>query len=56
MYGSDQFASTSPMDLLKMNKLIRILEIAQGDGKKYIREEEKAAREKLTKPYWVTRK
>ena len=40
---------------MKMNKLIRILEKAQGDGVKYIREEEKAAREKLTKPYWVTR-
>ncbi len=55
MYGSDQFASTAPMDLMKMNKLIRILEKAQGDGEKYIREEEKAARNKLTKPYWVTR-
>ncbi len=52
MYGSDQFASTCPMDLMKMNKVIRILEKAQGDGEKYIREEEKAARGKLTKPYW----
>ena len=38
-----------------MNKLIRILDKAQGDGKKYIREEEKAARGKLTKPYWWTK-
>ena len=52
MYGSDQFASIAPMNLLKMNKLIRILEKAQGNGEKHIREEEKAARKKLTKPYW----
>ena len=52
MYGSDQFASTAPMDLMKMNKIIRILEQAQGDGNKFIREEEKAARNKLSKPYW----
>jgi len=52
MYGSDQFASTAPMDLMKMNKLIRILEKAQGDGEKYVRDEESAAREKLSKPYW----
>jgi N-acetylneuraminate synthase len=52
MYGSDQFASIAPMSLLKLVKLIRILNEAKGDGVKEIREEEKAAREKLSKPFW----
>ena len=41
MYGSDQFASVNPMDLLKMCKIVRIIESAMGDGKKTLREEEK---------------
>jgi N-acetylneuraminate synthase len=41
MYGTDQFASMTPMDLIKMCKIIRIIESAMGDGKKTLREEEK---------------
>jgi len=41
MYGSDQFASVKPMDLLKMCKIVRIIESAMGDSKKTLREEEK---------------
>jgi len=41
MYGSDQFASVNPMDLIKMCKIIRIIENAMGDGIKTLREEEK---------------
>ena len=41
MYGSDQFISLNPMDLIKMCKIIRILEKSMGDGKKSLREEEK---------------
>jgi len=43
MYGSDQFASVNPMDLLKMCKIIRIIESAMGEGIKTLREEEKKA-------------
>jgi len=55
MYGSDQFASVTPMDLLKLCKLIRIIEKAMGDGVKKIREEEIGARSKLSNPYWWTK-
>ena len=41
MYGSDQFASVNPMDLLKICKIIKVIESAIGDGKKTLREEEK---------------
>jgi len=41
MYGSDQFISVNPMDLIKMCKIIRIIEKSMGDGKKTLREEEK---------------
>ena len=41
LYGSDQFASVNPMDLIKMCKIIRIIENAMGDGIKTLREEEK---------------
>jgi N-acetylneuraminate synthase len=41
MYGSDQFASVTPMDLIKLCKLVRVIESAIGDGKKTLREEEK---------------
>jgi N-acetylneuraminate synthase len=47
MYGSDQFASVNPMDLLKMCKLIKIIDSAMGDGKKILREEEKELLKKL---------
>jgi N-acetylneuraminate synthase len=53
MYGSDQFASISPMELLKLSKTIRVVEEIIGDGNKEVREEEREAREKLSKPYWV---
>ena len=43
MYGSDQFISVNPMDLIKMCKIIRIIEKSMGDGKKTLREEEKKA-------------
>ena len=41
MYGSDQFVSVNPMDLIKMCKIIRIIEKSMGDGKKTLREEER---------------
>ena len=41
MYGSDQFISINPMDLIKMCKIIRIIEKSMGDGKKTLREEER---------------
>ena len=41
MYGSDQFISVNPMDLIKMCKIIRIIEKSMGDGKKTLREEER---------------
>jgi len=41
MYGSDQFISVNPMDLIKMCKIIRIIEKSMGDGKKTLRGEEK---------------
>jgi len=41
MYGTDQFASVTPMDLIKLCKLVRVIESAIGDGKKTLREEEK---------------
>ena len=47
MYGSDQFASVTPMDLIKLCKLIRVIESAIGDGKKTLREEEKEYMNKL---------
>jgi len=53
MYGSDQFASISPMELLKLSKTIRVVEEIIGDGNKEVREEEREAREKLSNPYWV---
>ena len=40
-HGSDQFASVTPMDLIKLCKLVRVIESAIGDGKKTLREEEK---------------
>jgi N-acetylneuraminate synthase len=52
MYGSDQFASIGPMELHKLSKIINVVVSSMGDGKKSIREEEVAAREKLSKPYW----
>jgi len=47
MYGSDQFASVTPMDLIKLCKLVRVIESAIGDGKKTLREEEKENMNKL---------
>ena len=47
MYGSDQFASVTPMDLIKLCKLVRVIESAIGDGKKTLREEEKEYMNKL---------
>ena len=47
MYGSDQFASVTPMDLIKLCKLVRVIESAMGDGKKTLREEEKEGMNKL---------
>ena len=41
MYGSDQFASVNPMDLIKICKIIRIIEKSMGSGIKTLREEEK---------------
>ncbi len=41
MYGSDQFISVNPMDLIKMCKIIRIIEKSMGNGKKTLREEER---------------
>lgn len=41
MYGSDQFISVNPMDLIKLCKIIRIIEKSMGDGKKTLREEER---------------
>jgi sialic acid synthase SpsE len=49
MYGSDQFASVTPMDLIRLCKLIRVIESAMGDGKKTLREEEKEGMNKLRK-------
>ena len=56
MYGSDQYSSIAPMELLKLSRIIRVLETAIGDGRKYLREEEKEARKKLTELYWRVRK
>jgi len=47
MYGSDQFASVTPMDLIKLCKLVRVIESAMGDGNKTLREEEKEYMNKL---------
>ena len=47
MYGTDQFASVTPMDLIKLCKLVRVIESAIGDGKKTLREEEKENMNKL---------
>jgi len=47
MYGSDQFASVTPMDLIKLCKLVRVIESAMGDGNKTLREEEKENMNKL---------
>ena len=47
MYGTDQFASVTPMDLIKLCKLVRVIESAIGDGKKTLREEEKEYMNKL---------
>jgi len=47
MYGSDQFASVTSMDLIKLCKLVRVIESAIGDGKKTLREEEKENMNKL---------
>ena len=41
MYGSDQFISVNPMDLIKLCKIIRIIETSMGNGKKTLREEER---------------
>jgi len=49
MYGSDQFASVTPMDLIKLCKLVRVIESAIGDGKKTLREEENDIMNKLRK-------
>lgn len=49
MYGTDQFASVTPMDLIKLCKLVRVIESAMGDGKKTLREEEKEGMNKLRK-------
>ena len=49
MYGTDQFASVTPMDLIKLCKLVRVIESAIGDGKKTLREEEKENMNKLRK-------
>jgi N-acetylneuraminate synthase len=49
MYGSDQFASVNPMDLIKLCKLVRVIESAIGDGKKTLREEENDIMNKLRK-------
>jgi len=52
MYGSDQFASVGPMELLKLCRLINVVISSMGDGEKDLREEEVKARESLSKPYW----
>jgi len=49
MYGSDQFASVNPTDLIKLCKLVRVIESAIGDGKKTLREEENDIMNKLRK-------
>tara|TARA_Y100000593_G_C4322140_1_gene344400 strand:- start:7497 stop:8351 length:855 start_codon:yes stop_codon:yes gene_type:complete len=52
MYGSDQFASIAPMELLKLCRLIDVVVSSMGDDEKTLREEEVKARESLSKPYW----
>ena len=52
MYGSDQLASLPPSSLTKLSSLIEIIHNSMGDGEKFIREEEKAPRDKLSKPGW----
>ena len=52
MYGSDQFASIAPMELLKLCRSIDVVISSMGNDEKTLREEEVKARESLSKPYW----
>ena len=47
MYGSDQAASVSPNGLKDLVASVRKIEIAMGDGKKYILDEELPVASKL---------
>jgi len=56
MYGSDQSASLEPQGYKNLVDGIRKIELAMGDGKTgYILDSEIEAREKLSRPNWLTK-